>query len=47
MTAFDDDINTAIEANALVHKTVKTLLQDKFPNIALGKGDEGAWVAPL
>ena len=47
VTAFDEDITTAIEANALVHKTVKTLLMDKFPNIALGKGDEGAWVAPL
>ena len=47
VTAFDEDITTAIEANALVHKTVKTLLKDKFPNIALGKGDEGAWVAPL
>ena len=47
VTAFDDDINTAIEANALVHKTVKSILRDKFPNIALGKGDEGAWVAPL
>ena len=47
VTAFDDDINIAIEANALVHKTVKSLLKEKFPNIALGKGDEGAWVAPL
>ena len=47
VTAFDDDINTAIEANALVHKTVKLLLKERFPNIALGKGDEGAWVAPL
>ena len=47
VTAFDDDINTAIEANALVHKTVKSLLKERFPNIALGKGDEGAWVAPL
>jgi enolase len=47
VTAFDEDITIAIEANALVHKTVKTLLTDKFPNIALGKGDEGAWVAPL
>jgi len=47
VTAFDDDINTAIEANALVHKTVKILLKERFPNIALGKGDEGAWVAPL
>ena len=47
VTAFDEDISTAIEANALVHKNVKSLLKEKFPNIALGKGDEGAWVAPL
>ncbi|HJM17112.1 MAG TPA: enolase C-terminal domain-like protein [Candidatus Poseidoniia archaeon] len=47
VTAFDNDISTAIEANAFVHKTVKTLLKERFPNIALGKGDEGAWVAPL
>ena len=47
VTAFHDDFSTAIEANALVHKTVKNLLKEKFPNIALGKGDEGAWVAPL
>ena len=47
VTAFHDDFSTAIEANALVHKTVKSLLKEKFPNIALGKGDEGAWVAPL
>jgi enolase len=31
----------------MVHKKVGSLLKDKFPNIALGKGDEGAWVAPL
>ena len=47
VTAFHDDFSTAIEANALVHKTVKNLLKEKFPNIALGKGDKGAWVAPL
>ena len=47
VTAFHEDFSTAIEANALVHKTVKILLKEKFPNIALGKGDEGAWVAPL
>ena len=23
------------------------ILKEKFPNIALGKGDEGAWVAPV
>ena len=36
-----------MEANAAVHKEVKSVLKEKFPNIALGKGDEGAWVAPM
>jgi len=47
VTSFDNDVNTAIETNAAVHKEVARILKDKFPNIALGKGDEGAWVAPL
>ena len=47
VTSFDNDINTAIETNAAVHKEVAKILKNKFPNIALGKGDEGAWVAPL
>tara|TARA_B100000945_G_C20424110_1_gene619455 strand:- start:2987 stop:4180 length:1194 start_codon:yes stop_codon:yes gene_type:complete len=47
VTAFDNDVNTAMEANAAVHKGVKAVLKKKFPNIALGKGDEGAWVAPM
>ncbi|MDG1545382.1 MAG: enolase C-terminal domain-like protein [Candidatus Poseidoniia archaeon] len=47
VTSFDSDINTAIETNAAVHKEVAKILKNKFPNIALGKGDEGAWVAPL
>ena len=47
VTAFDNDVNTAMEANAAVHKEVKAVLKKKFPNIALGKGDEGAWVAPM
>ncbi len=47
VTSFDNDINTAIETNAAVHKEVAKILKEKFPNIALGKGDEGAWVAPL
>ena len=45
--SFDNDVNTAIETNAAVHKEVAKILKEKFPNIALGKGDEGAWVAPL
>ena len=47
VTSFDNDINAAIETNAAVHKEVARILKNKFPNIALGKGDEGAWVAPL
>jgi len=47
VTSFDDDINTAIEANSAVHKEVGKMLNGKFPNMALGKGDEGAWVAPM
>ena len=47
VTAFDNDVNTAMEANAAVHKEVKAVLKKKFTNIALGKGDEGAWVAPM
>tara|TARA_B100001029_G_scaffold176331_1_gene179105 strand:+ start:3369 stop:4562 length:1194 start_codon:yes stop_codon:yes gene_type:complete len=47
VTSFDNDVNTAIETNAAVHKEVARILKTKFPNIALGKGDEGAWVAPL
>ena len=47
VTSFSDDISTAIEANAMVHKNVSAALKKKFPNLALGKGDEGGWVAPL
>ena len=47
VTSFDNDVNTAIETNAAVHKEVANILKKQFPNIALGKGDEGAWVAPL
>ena len=47
VTSFDNDVNTAVETNAAVHKEVAKILKEKFPNIALGKGDEGAWVAPL
>jgi enolase len=33
--------------NALTHKIVGQMLKAKFPGIALGRGDEGAWVAPI
>ena len=38
-------IEEAIFANASVHGTVGTLLEDR--GIACGKGDEGAWAAPI
>ena len=47
VTSFDDDVSRAIEANAAVHRAVGEALRERFPDTALGKGDEGAWVAPL
>ncbi|HEX2022971.1 MAG TPA: phosphopyruvate hydratase, partial [Candidatus Thermoplasmatota archaeon] len=37
----------SVFANAHVHKEVKRLLKERFPGQALGKGDEGAWTAPI
>jgi len=34
-------------ANAEVHKTVGKMLKQTFPTHTIGRGDEGAWVAPL
>lgn len=34
-------------AAAKVHAKVKDMLTAKFPNVSLGKGDEGAWCAPI
>jgi len=42
--------NTAAECvfgNARTHKIVSQMLREKLPNAAIGKGDEGAWVAAL
>jgi len=47
VTSFDNDVSRAIEANAAVHREVGAALRERFPDTALGKGDEGAWVAPL
>ncbi len=33
--------------NARTHKIVGQMLKEKLPGSAIGKGDEGAWVAPL
>lgn len=34
-------------ANAAAHKRVGAILKEKLPGQAIGKGDEGAWVAPM
>lgn len=34
-------------ANAAAHRKVGDALRERFPKAALGKGDEGAWTAPL
>ena len=47
VTSFDDDVSRAIEANAAVHRAVGAALCERFPDTALGRGDEGAWIAPL
>ncbi len=47
VTSFDDDVSRAIDANTAVHRAVGATLRERFPDTALGKGDEGAWVAPL
>jgi len=45
--AMGASIKTNIMANAHAHKTLKGLLKEKLPTSAIGKGDEGAWVARL
>ena len=37
----------AVSANAEVHRAVRDRLAALLPGTALGRGDEGAWVAPL
>ena len=41
------DPTISVFANATVHKRVGKKLKERFPNVSLGKGDEGAWVAPI
>ncbi|MBN1539713.1 MAG: phosphopyruvate hydratase [Candidatus Thermoplasmatota archaeon] len=37
----------SVFAGAMVHKKVASILKKRFPTAALGKGDEGAWVAKV
>ena len=45
--SFGPTVADCIFGNASVHKKVKSALTRKFPDAAIGKGDEGAWVAKL
>lgn len=42
-----DDALEAARANARVHEQVGEILRKRFPDDALGLGDEGGWNAPL
>ncbi len=42
-----DNAADCVFGNAVAHRIVSQLLKKKLPNAAIGKGDEGAWVAPL
>jgi enolase len=37
----------SVFSNAQVHNAVKKRLKERFPDSAIGKGDEGAWVAKM
>jgi len=45
--ASDGNPSKTVFANALVHKRVGALLKENLPGSAIGKGDEGAWVASV
>ena len=45
--ALGPTVAASVFANAFVHKEVKALLKQRFPGQSLGKGDEGAWTAPI
>ncbi|MCK5310279.1 MAG: enolase, partial [Thermoplasmata archaeon] len=40
-----DNAADCVFGNAKTHKIVSQMLKEKLPNAAIGKGDEGAWVA--
>jgi enolase len=45
--SFGKKVSDSIFSNAIVHKRIKEKLVKKRPRDAIGKGDEGAWVAKL
>jgi enolase len=42
-----DNAKDCVFGNARTHQIVGQMLKEKLPGQAIGKGDEGAWVAPL
>lgn len=46
-TSQADKVADSVFGNALAHKRVGQKLKTLFPDSAIGKGDEGAWVAKL
>ncbi|MBA3045645.1 MAG: phosphopyruvate hydratase [Candidatus Thermoplasmatota archaeon] len=42
-----DKVSDCVFGNARTHKIVGQMLKEKLPGHAIGKGDEGAWVAAL
>lgn len=45
--ALGPTVAESVFANAKVHRLVKERLRKRFPGASLGKGDEGAWNAPI
>lgn len=43
----DPDPARAVRGAIEVHRAIGHALTEKFPTLALGRGDEGGWVAPL
>jgi enolase len=41
------DPSDSIRAALKVHERLGAMLHQKYPNLALGRGDEGGWVAPI
>lgn len=37
----------SVFANSAIHKRVRETLIERYPNVAIGKGDEGAWLAGI
>ncbi len=45
--SFGPSVQESVFANAWVSQRMKAVLKEKFPGQSLGKGDEGAWTAPV